>query len=106
MKLGTGTVADYRHARTARGVIAAGLRDVHGLEIGDRVAIVAKNDPAYLEILFGAWWAGLVVVPINVKLHASEVAWAVRDCGAKAVFASAGGEAALGAEDLGSGQAA
>ena len=28
---------------------------------GDRVAIFMRNHPAYLEVLYGAWWAGLVV---------------------------------------------
>lgn len=54
-----------------------------GLEPGDRVLLFMRNHPRYLEILWAAWWAGLVVVPVNAKLHPSEVEWIVRDAGAR-----------------------
>jgi long-chain acyl-CoA synthetase len=71
-------------ARTAR--LAGGLREKAGLAAGDRVAIAMKNTPEYLEALYAAWWAGLAVVPVNVKLHAREVAFIVEDSGAKLVI--------------------
>jgi long-chain acyl-CoA synthetase len=46
-----------------------------GLAPGDRVLLFMRNHPRYLELLWGAWWAGLVVVPINAKLHPAEVEW-------------------------------
>ncbi len=48
---------------------AAGLRHDFGLSPGDRVAIVMRNRPEYLEALFGIWHAGLVAVPVNARLH-------------------------------------
>ena len=66
--------------------VAAGLRDDLGLSPGDRVAILMRNRPEYLEALFGAWHAGLVVVPINARLHRDEVAFIVDASGAAAVF--------------------
>ena len=60
-------------ARTAG--VAAGLRDDFGLAPGDRVAIVMRNRPEYLEALFAIWHAGLVAVPVNARLHRDEIAY-------------------------------
>src|SRR5215207_639563 len=59
-------------ARTAGA--AAGLRDF-GLAPGNRVAIVMRNRPEYLEALFAIWHAGLVAVPVNARLHRDEIAY-------------------------------
>ena len=67
---------------------AGGLRSRLGLAAGDRVAIVMKNSPEYLQAMYAAWWAGLAAVPINAKLHAKEVAYIVEQSGAKAVIES------------------
>jgi long-chain acyl-CoA synthetase len=48
-----------------------------GLEPGDRVLVFMRNHPRYLEVLWAAWWAGLVVVPVNAKLHPAEVEWII-----------------------------
>ena len=42
---------------------------------GERVALVSRNVPEYVEALFGCWWAGLVAVPVNAKLHPKELAY-------------------------------
>lgn len=73
-------------ARVAR--LATGLRDGLGLSTGDRVAVFAKNGPDYAETLYAVWWAGLAAVPINNKLHESEVAYILEHSGARAVFVS------------------
>ena len=73
------------HERALR--LAASLRAE--LPAGARVAVVAKNCPEYPEILFGIWAAGLVAVPVNVKLHEREVAQILKDAGAALVFVSA-----------------
>ena len=52
---------------------AAAMRAA-GLAAGDRVALVARNHPAYLEAMFACWWAGLIAVPVNAKLHPKELA--------------------------------
>jgi long-chain acyl-CoA synthetase len=54
-----------------------------GLEPGDRVLVFMRNHPRYLEILWAAWWAGLVVVPVNAKLHPAEAEWIVGNAGAR-----------------------
>ena len=70
-------------ARSAR--LASHFRAA-GLQPGDRVALFMRNHPRYLEVLFGAWWAGLVVVPINAKLHLREAQWIVDNAQARWIF--------------------
>ncbi|HET9338276.1 MAG TPA: AMP-binding protein [Casimicrobiaceae bacterium] len=78
---------------------AAGMRSA-GLAPGDRVALVSRNHPAYLVALFACWWAGLVAVPVNAKLHPKELAWVLDDCGARWVFLDEDWHAALGGLSL------
>ncbi|MEX2627784.1 MAG: AMP-binding protein [Ilumatobacteraceae bacterium] len=70
-------------ARTAGA--AAGLRDQLGLSPGERVAIVMRNRPEYLEALFAIWHAGLVAVPVNARLHRDEIAYILDHSGSSAV---------------------
>jgi len=71
-------------ARTA--AAAAGLHDSFGLSPGDRVAIVMRNRPEYLEALYAIWHAGLVAVPVNARLHRDEIAYVLGDSGAAVVI--------------------
>ena len=57
-----------------------------GLERSDRVAFCLANSPRILEIIFGCFAAGLVVVPINARLHPREIAWIVGNSGAKVLI--------------------
>ena len=70
-------------ARTAGA--AGGLRNELGLVPGDRVAIVMRNRPEYLEALFATWHAGLVAVPVNARLHRDEIAHILDDSGSSVV---------------------
>ncbi len=65
--------------------IAQRLREA-GLAPGDRVVLFMRNHPRYLELLWGAWWAGLVAVPVNAKLHPAEVEWIIGDAQARWAF--------------------
>ena len=73
-------------ARVAR--IAAALRDA-GLATGERVVVASRNHPAYVEALFACWWAGLVAVPVNSKLHPRELAFVIEDSAARWIFTDA-----------------
>jgi long-chain acyl-CoA synthetase len=76
------------HGRVAR--IAAALRRPSlGLAAGDRVALVMANRPAYAELLYACWHAGLVAVPANAKLHPKEIAYIIDHSGARLVFVTA-----------------
>ena len=73
--------------RAAR--IGCSLRNDYGLKKGDRVGVIMKNRPEYLEALYGIWFAGLAAVPINAKLHPRECSYILRDSGASLCFVSA-----------------
>lgn len=84
----TRLIADYQGlaARSAR--IAGGLKDGLRLKPGDRVALFMENCPEYMEALYGIWFAGLIAVPINAKLHPREILFALQDSGTSALFVS------------------
>ena len=58
-----------------------------GLEQGDRLALVSGNTHYFLETQFAAQQLGIVYVPINYRLIASEYEYILNDCEAKAVIA-------------------
>lgn len=66
---------------------AGGLRHDLRLSPGDRVAIVMRNRPEYLEALYAIWHAGLVAVPVNARLHRDEIAYVLDHSGCSAVVA-------------------
>lgn len=66
--------------------LAAGLR--HRRPAGSRIAIASENRAEYVEILFGAWAAECVVVPIDMRLTLEERVQIIGDSGASTIFAS------------------
>jgi len=92
---GTVAICDYA-TLAARASRVAGALEASGLRRGERVALVSRNVPAYIEALFGCWWAGLVAVPVNAKLHPKELAFVLANSGARCVFADAPWRAAIG----------
>ncbi|NMC69979.1 MAG: long-chain fatty acid--CoA ligase [Myxococcales bacterium] len=62
-----------RVRRMARAFAARGACD------GARVATLLPNDHVHLEAYHAAALAGAVLVPINVRLNAGEVAFVVKD---------------------------
>jgi long-chain acyl-CoA synthetase len=83
-------VATYGQLAERAARLAGALRERLGLKPGERVAIVAKNTPAYLELLYGIWHAGLAAVPANAKLHGAELGYILEHSGARVCFASTG----------------
>jgi fatty-acyl-CoA synthase len=61
------------------------LRRDLGLARGDRYGVLAHNAPEVIELFFTAGRAGLVVVPLNGKAPARELAEIVEDCGVRVV---------------------
>lgn len=68
--------------------MAGRLRGEFGLEPGDRVALVMKNCPAFLEVLYAVWHAGCCALPVNAKLHPREMAFILENAGARCCFAT------------------
>jgi long-chain acyl-CoA synthetase len=92
---GTRVTATYGRLATRAARLAGALRDRFKLAAGDRVAIVAKNAPAYLELLYGVWHAGLAAVPANAKLHGAELGYILEQSGAPVCFVSDGLDAEI-----------
>ena len=90
--LGARTVLTYGELGLRVARLSSGLRFRLGLKKGDRVALYMQNCVEYFEVLFAAWHAGLVAVPVNAKLHPRELRWILDNAGAKACFTLAGVE--------------
>jgi len=58
----------------------AGALDKRGLKKGDRVAILALNERAFLEVRVGVQRAGMILVPLNYRLAEKELALILEDC--------------------------
>jgi acyl-CoA synthetase (AMP-forming)/AMP-acid ligase II len=84
--LGAQMVWSFSDLRSRALKIAAALR--RDFAIGDRVAIMAENRPEAIELFFGIWAAGMVLTPINAKLHAREAVQILEDSGAAVAFVS------------------
>ena len=68
----------------ARGLTRAGLKP------DDRIGILSLNRAEFVMILLGAMRAGVVPVPVNVKLPADAAAYILADAGARILFTDAG----------------
>jgi long-chain acyl-CoA synthetase len=65
---------------TAKGLIAAGI------QIGDRVAIMARTRYEWTILDFAIWYAGGCVVPIYETSSAEQVDWILNDSGSVALI--------------------
>lgn len=75
----------YREFHQRALAIGGNLRAL-GCQPGDRVAFCLANSPRILEVVFGCFAAGLVVVPINARLHVREMAYIVENSGSKVLI--------------------
>src|SRR5581483_7259385 len=66
--------------------LASALREA-GVERNDRVAVLLCNCAPMLEAHFGVPMAGAILVPINIRLSADEVAYILDHAGARLLLA-------------------
>jgi len=66
---------------------AAALQQRYQVQVGDRVAIVMRNNPQWMIGFIGAALAGAVVVPVNGWWTTEELEYGLEDCGARIVIA-------------------
>ena len=81
----------------------ANLLRACGVEIGDHIAVLLKNQKEFLEVCFGAERAGVYYTTISTRLTEAEIALIVEDCGAKVLICADEliGSAALAKAKLG-----
>lgn len=66
-------------------LLASGLRKA-GIKKGDRIGILGKNSLEYFLLYGAAAGLGAIVLPINWRLSADEVAFNLNDCEPRLVF--------------------
>jgi long-chain acyl-CoA synthetase len=71
----------------------AGVFAVHGIEPGDRIAMLAANSPRYVEFYFATLWAGAVMVPVNTRWALPEKVHCLNDASARLLLVDAAGRA-------------
>ncbi len=72
-----------RAERAASGFAALGVVE------GDVIAVMLRNEPVYLEVMYAARALGAYLCPVNWHFRADEAGYIVRDCGAKALVIDA-----------------
>ncbi len=65
--------------------LACGLRE-SGIKKGDRIGVLGKNSLEYFVLYGAAAGLGAIMLPINWRLSADEVAYNLNDCEARFVF--------------------
>jgi long-chain acyl-CoA synthetase len=79
---------EHTYAALARRTLAlaGSLQARLGVVPGGRVALVMRNNAAYVELLYACWAAGAAAIPVNVKLHPKEIAFILDDADARVCF--------------------
>jgi len=78
----------YAEIAAAVDALAAWLA-ARGVGPGQRIGVVAANEPALVASLFALWGLGAVVVPVGVRATADEVARCLAHAGASGVLVDA-----------------
>jgi acyl-CoA synthetase (AMP-forming)/AMP-acid ligase II len=74
--------------------LAAGLAHA-GIRPGDRIVILSQNNLEFIDLYGAAARLGAILVPINWRLSAEEIAYIAADVAPKIVIADAGNQAVL-----------
>ncbi len=88
LALGTAAWCSYGELARRSAALAGCLRGRFGLDPGTRVALAMVNGPAFIELLYACWHAGLAAVPINAKLHPAEFGYILEHSGTRLCFAT------------------
>ncbi len=76
-----GTVVTYDLLAERIDRLATALA-ARGVTKGDRIAYLGENEPSFLETFFAVTALGAIFVPLNTRLAAPEIAYALHDSGA------------------------
>lgn len=86
--MGSGQQRTYGELLRRSNRVAQSLYDA-GLRRGDGVLVMLPNRPEFFEVTWAAQRSGLYYTPVNTHLTSDEVAYIVRDSGAKALVIDA-----------------
>jgi long-chain acyl-CoA synthetase len=78
----------YRQLERLTNQAANGLKAL-GVKRGDRVTLFAQNSAEWVQSYIGIAKAGAVINPVNAMLTADELAYVVKDCGARVLITTA-----------------
>jgi acyl-CoA synthetase (AMP-forming)/AMP-acid ligase II len=87
-----GTVVSYAELDGWLGRVAAWYAEA-GVAVGDRVGVIGSNSAAWCVAALGVIRAGAVLVPLNVRLRADELADLVEGSTPRVVVAESGAPA-------------
>lgn len=78
-------VRTVRESAERISALAGALREV-GVTAGDHVGILALNSDRYHEFLLAVPWADAVVVPVNIRWSAAEIAYSLQESRTRVLF--------------------
>ncbi len=84
---GSGETVTYRAMDETANRFARLLRE-RGLGSGGYFAILMENNALYLQLVWGSQRAGTMMVPVSTRLTAAEIAYILKDAGAKLLVTS------------------
>jgi long-chain acyl-CoA synthetase len=84
----SGDVTTFGDLESAANRLSRLFRD-HGLGVGDHVAMTIENTPVFLDVLWGAHYAGLLYTATSTALSAEELSYIVDNCDARIYVLSA-----------------
>jgi long-chain acyl-CoA synthetase len=67
-----GRRSTFRELHARVGGIAASLKK-RGFGVGDRLALLLPNEADYIELIYACAWLGVIAVPLNIRLSATEI---------------------------------
>lgn len=85
----SGSQLSYRSLDAMADRVAQGLCD-HGVHQGDRVAVFAANNLAYPVVAIGALKCGAILLPLNFRYQAQELAYVLGDASPVVLFVEGG----------------
>ncbi|PSR23930.1 MAG: hypothetical protein C7B45_01195 [Sulfobacillus acidophilus] len=83
---GQGRRLTYRQLGDEVSALSSGLA-ARGLSAGDRVAVMMRSHARYVESYYAIITAGMVLVPLNVRLAPPELSYILANAGVKMVLA-------------------
>jgi acyl-CoA synthetase (AMP-forming)/AMP-acid ligase II len=78
-----GEIITYRSLYERVNRMANALWERFGVRPGDRIAVLSRNHPAFVEIYLACGQIGAVTVPLNYRLHPNDYRYILNDSEAK-----------------------